>query len=241
MNAGAIQLRAALVGDFDAEVSAGRNRVGKALQLSVFTAGGEFQSKLRLDVAGSRLARAAQLQKTWRLREYANSGLNPAVLIYSSFPLVQLAFEAGALIRSSHGFFLPIPNPDVWPTGRVPRPRRRGPGRSTTIAIAEQRFGPLRFIYRPGKASLLVAEVRESASRPGSFRKASDTARRTGRGLATIIVFFLVKQAKLPKLLHGAEIRRRAERDFPARVGQLFPRYFEAADGAPLQLAGPAE
>ena len=230
-----LQLGVALKGDFDKEVAAGRERVERALFAAVGGFADETKDKWRQDVASSRLARAGFLSKTIRNRKYPNKGLNPAGLIYSTFPILQQAFEAGAVVRSQQGFFLPIPNPAVWPTGRVPK-GRRGAGRTNTIAVAERRFGPLRFVYRGnGKPSLLVAEVRTSNT-TGRLAKATDRQRTRGTGLTTIIVFFLVKQARLPRLLRGAEIRRRAERDATGRVGQLFVRYFESDTGAPRLL-----
>ncbi|MBX9707048.1 MAG: hypothetical protein K2X61_03845 [Caulobacteraceae bacterium] len=236
-----LQVRAALVGDFDKELSDALKRVERSVQAALFDfAAEEVQSKWRQDIAQSGLRNAGALTKTIRLKRYRNQGLNPAVVVYSNFPIIQRAFEAQTIVRSRSGFYLPIPNPDVWPTGRVPRPRRNGGQRDNTIAIAEQRFGPLRFVYRPGKASLLVAEVRESNARPGSFRRASETARRTGRGLVTIVVFFLVREARLPRLLRGNVIRDRARRNADAGIDRRFVRYFEQGD-APLQLGGPAD
>lgn len=241
MNGVALQLRAALVGDFDKEERQALIRVERSVQAALWDfAAEEVQTKWRQDIAQSGLRNAGALTKTIRLRKYPNQGLNPAVLVYSNFPIIQRAFEAGTVVRSRDGLYLPIPNPAVWPGGRVARPKRNGGQRSNTIALAEQRFGKLRFVYRPGKASLLVAEVRESAAKPGTFRRASATAMRTGRGLVTIVVFFLVREARLPRLLRGNVIRERARRNADHGVDQRFVRYFERGD-APLALGGPTE
>ncbi|ADL00696.1 DUF6441 family protein [Brevundimonas subvibrioides] len=236
-----LQLRAALQGDFDREERAALTRVERSVQAALWDfAADEVQGKWRQDIGQSGLRNAGALTKTIRLRRYKNQGLNPAVLVYSNFPIIQRAFEANTVIRSKSGFYLPIPNPDVWPGGRVARPKRNGGQRSNTIALAEQRFGKLRFVYRPGKASLLVAEVRESAARPGTFRRASATAQRTGRGLVTIVVFFLVREARLPRLLRGRVIRDRARQNADRGVEQRFVRYFAQPD-LPLQLEGPSQ
>ena len=241
MSATGLQLRAALAGDFDKEERAALQRVERSVQAALFDfAAEDVQAKWRQDIAQSGLRNAGALTKTIRLRKYKNQGLNPAVLVYSNFPIIQRAFEASTLVRSRSGFYLPIPNPDVWPGGRVARPKRNGGQRSNTIALAEQKFGKLRFVYRPGKASLLVAEVRESSARPGTFRRASATTQRTGRGLVTIVVFFLVKEVRLPRLLRGNVIRERARRNADHGVDQRFIRYFEQGH-APLQLGGPAD
>lgn len=238
MSALGLQLHAALQGNFEKEQKAALTRIERAVQAALFDVAGDLQSKWRQDVASSGLRNAQRLTKTIRVRHYKNNGLNPASQVYSTFPIIQRAFEQATVVRSSNGFYLPIPNPDVWPGGRVVRPGGRGGQRNNTIALAEQRFGPLRFIYRPGKASLLVAEVRGSASRPGAFRRASATAMRTGNGLTTIVVFYLVKEARLPRMLRGSVIRDRARRNSAREVDRLFVRYFEQ-DTGPRMLTGP--
>lgn len=237
---GLTQLKAALLGNFDKEVEAGRERVEGALQASLFDYASDLQAKWRQDIAQSGLANAARLTKTIRVRNYRNRGMNPASQVFSNFPIIQRAFEQATTVRSKDGNWLLIPNPDVWPGGRVARPSRNGAQRTNTLALAEQRFGKLRFVYRPGKTSLLVAEVRSSASQPGRFKMASATAMRTGVGLTTIVVFFLVKEARLPRMLRGSVIRERAARNAGAEVDRRFIRYFQQAGTTPL-LKGPTD
>lgn len=232
------QLKAALLGDFDKETDQALDRVEGAIQSALFDYAGDTQTKWRQDVAQSGLRNAGRMTKTIRVRKYKNQGLNPAAQVYSTFPILQRAFEQATTVRSPNGHFLLIPNPDVWPSGRVPRPGGRSGQRNNTLAIAEAKFGKLRLIYRAGQASLLVAEARSSASRPGTFRKASATAMRTGRGLTTIVVFYLVKEARLPRMLRGNVIRERAQRNAAAAVDKLFVRYFEQP-GTPALLSGP--
>lgn len=235
----ALQLQAALTGSVDAEIARGLDRVERALFAALNDYASDLQARWRQDIAQSGLRNAGALTKTIRRKGYRNSGLDPAAVVYSNFPIIQRAFEDGGTIRSQSGNFLLVPNPDVWPTGRVPQPRRgRGNG-AGAVAIAEQRFGPLRMIYRPGKVALLVAEVRASRKHANVFRRASDTARRRGE-LTTIIVFFLVKQVRLPRLLRGKVIRARAEQSSAAAIDRMFTAYMNRGD-APLQLGGPAD
>ena len=231
---GGLQLRAALEGRFEAELAAETQRLAAALRIAVDGAGEDLQAKLRQDLAASRLARGAALSKTWRRATYPKAGvqtLEPAALVWSTMPLIQAAFEQGDEVKSPNGSLLTVPNPAVWPDLRV---RRRNASQSggrrderTSVEIAEERFGPLRFIpARAGRAALLVAEVTESKA--GALRGASATRRRTGRGVQTVIVFFLVKDTRLPRLLKGSEIRRRAQRDMPGRIQQRFERALAA-------------
>ena len=45
--------------------------------------------------------------------------MDPAALVYSRFPLLQRAFESDTVIRAGGAKWLTIPNPDVWPNGRI--------------------------------------------------------------------------------------------------------------------------
>lgn len=237
-----LEVGAALQGRFDEELQKGQDRVERAVQAAIKDYAADVQSRWRQDIAGSGLKNAGALAKTIRLKAYRNTGMDPAVTVNSNFPVIQHAFEQDTVVRSRNGFFIPIPNPDVWPTGRVPRPRRGG-GRDNTIAIAEARFGPLRFVYRPRGASLLVAQVRQSGASAGAFRRASASALRRASegkasGLTTIIVFFLVKEARLPRMLRGRVIRDRARRDATSEVGKRFVRFFEQDNGPRMLTDG---
>lgn len=238
MTPGRTQLGAALRGDFDNEVEKGLNRVEAALQSAMFEYAADLQGKWRQDVAQSGLRNAQRMTRTIRVKQYKNRGLNPASLVYSNFPLLQRAFEQATTVRSKESLWLVIPNPEVWPKGRVARAGGRGArGRESTVGIAERRFGPLRFVYRPNGVSLLVTDARKSRTKAGTFRYASPTAKRRGN-VETIVVFFVVREAKLPRMLRGKVIRDRAARDAPREIDRLFVRYFE--QGAPKLLTGPS-
>lgn len=72
-----------------------------------------------------------------------------------------------------------------------------------TPGLWEQVHGSrLRFIYRRGAPSLLVADsMRERQGRRGGFAKGSASALRTGNGLAPVVMFLLVPQVTLSKRL----------------------------------------
>lgn len=243
-----LQLGAALMGRFEDEVAEGRANVVAALGLAIADVAAELVSKLRQDVAASGLANAAALQKVWSVRYYGTGrSLSPAAWVYSRFPIIQRAFEDAPTIAARNGKFLLMPNPDVWPAGRVRRPRARSGGAmSSSLEAARRRFGPLQFIPLKSGNAVLVAQVRESAARPGTFRKASASAltrMAAGKasGLSTVVVFFLVKAARLPRLLRGEIIRRRTDASFGGDMERAFARRFTSytADG-PRQLTGPA-
>lgn len=247
MRAGYIQLRAALEGDFEYEIAAGRGNIVNAMGLAMEELADELVGKLRYDFAASGLNRAARLQgAAWRRQVYGKGkSLEPAAWVFSKLPLIVQSFENGQTIRSRSGKGLLIPNPEVWPGGRIRRPGKAGLTMGSLWNMGVARFGNLRVVKRPGKTTLVVAEVRHSATRAGSFRKASATAmRRAGEGkasgLATIIVFVIAREAKQEKLLRGDVIRTRALANAPHRMDQLFLKYFAAIGTGQRQLTGPA-
>lgn len=240
MSGGILQLKAALRGDFQYEVDAARGSIVQALGLGMSELALEMVGKLRTDVERSGLANANRIKTAaWRHEVYgAGQSLEPAAWIFSKLPIIVQAFENGVTIRAKGGKGLLIPNPDVWPGGRA----RFGRGKTMgdLWALATARFGELVVVRRPGKTAIVVAQAREN--KRGGFSKASASAVKRSAagkasGLATIVVFVLAKEAKLPRLLKGATIRARAQRDVPSRMQSLFTKYFTAYDGSgPRQI-----
>ena len=119
-------------------------------------------------------------------------------MVFSKAPDIVRAYEDGAVIRSRYGFFLAIPTTAAG---------RYGDGRKKmTPGLWERMRGQrLRFVYRRGMPSLLVADhLRARSGRRGGFAKASASALRTGRGLATVPMFILVPQVTVRKRLDVA-------------------------------------
>jgi hypothetical protein len=89
----------------------------------------------------------------------------------------------------------------------------------------EHRFAPLRFVPRQSGPSLLVVDgLRASVSRKTGelrgFRRATDRARQRGQGVATVVMFLLVPQVKLPKRLNVARAAERWSAQLPALIEQ---------------------
>lgn len=220
-----LQLGLALEGKLDDELDQERNRLERAVRRGAELAGRELLEEVREDVRSSGLKNAGRLANTWRLTVYPRPGvptLEPTVTINSRASLLVRAFEDGEVIRSKDGFFLAIPTDaapkrDVLEAGATGgRGAKRG--RRNLIRAAERRFGPLRFVYRRGRPSLLVATVRASTAKPGTFRRASATALRTGTGLVDLVLFVLVPQVRLPRLLRGQAILAAAADTWPSRL-----------------------
>lgn len=218
-----LQLRAAIVGDLDKEVADGLRRVTIATRAALDDYAASLQSKLRQDLASSRLARGAELQKTWRRRLYPNTGLDPAALVWSTMPAVVRAFEDGAVVTVNGKKGALYPNPEVW-GGRVRRPSGRGGKSTSTFDVALRRFGKLQFL--PSKAGgksvgVFVATVDRAGRAQGKFRKAGVRARSKGL-VDKVVVFFVLAEPRLPKLLRGDVIRGRVAADFPGDFGRRF-------------------
>lgn len=138
-----------------------------------------------------------KLAKSWQAKFYpkGQKSIAAAGWVFSKAPKIVRAFNEGALIKSKDGFFLAIP------TEAAPK-RGIGGKRISPSTFPEHTLGKLRFVYRSGKISLLVVDnLRAGTGKRGGFRRASDSALKSGRGLATVVMFLLIPQAKLTKRL----------------------------------------
>lgn len=155
-----------------------------------------LKNSLRQQVTSAGMG--SKLANAWRSKVYENKGYNPAGLVYTRAPRIVEAFDKGALIKpKAGGVWLAVPT--------VTAPKRGTDGKKITpLNFPEAKLGKLEFIYRDkGPSFLVVHNVRASYSRKTGqlrgFRKASDTALRTGKGLTTAIMFVLIRQVKLEK------------------------------------------
>ena len=154
-----------------------------------------IKDDLRGQVTNSGLG--SKLAKSWQAKVYpkGKKSLDAAGFIYSKAPKLIRAFNDGVVIRSKDGWWLAIP------TDAAPK-RGVGGKRISPSNFPEHSLGRLRFVYRTRALSLLVVDgLRAGTGKRGGFRKASDTALKTGRGLATVVMFFLIPQARLKKRL----------------------------------------
>jgi hypothetical protein len=177
-------------------------------------AGRGLRTELRRQVTSAGLGQ--RLANSWRDRHYPNQKLDAASLVYTKAPQIIRAFDEGTVIRSRRGRFLAIPTENA--------PRKGTDGRRISPStFPERRFGPLRFVPRTNGPSLLVADgLRASFSRKSGslrgFRRATERARRSGQGLATVVMFLLVPQVKLRKRLDVARAAERWSGQLPALI-----------------------
>lgn len=147
---------------------------------------GELREQVVSVGLGERLAR------TWRGKVFPETGdsMEAAAFVWSRAPKLIDAFDRGVTIRSARGLFLAIPTPAAGAVGRGATGKRE----RITPAGWERRTGMrLRFVYRRGRPSLLVADSARVTSRGLAARNRRKT------GDATVVVFILVPQVSLRK------------------------------------------
>lgn len=210
-----MRLLAALSGELN-EMLADEVRIAEqAVTQSIREATDGLKTELRNQITGAGLGQ--RLANTWRGEVYPKGKLSikAAGLVYSRAPEVVGAHDRGATIRSKDGFWLAIPLPAA---GKGPR------GKRITPSLWEKLRGQrLRFIYRRGKPSLLVAEnQRARQGQRGGFSVASQKAQANGRGLVTVPMFLLVPQVTLKKKLDIDSASRRWVSTLAHRIANRF-------------------
>ena len=191
-----------------AEILAGEKAVTTAMRV----AGAGLKSDWRAQITRARLGQ--RLANTIRSKTYPAAGesLEAAALIWSNAPQIIGAHDTGPLIRSKDGFWLAIPTPAA---GKGTR------GKALTPGEWERRRGlRLRFVYRRGGPSLLVADGRLNSRGLGVASRS-----KTGRGQSTVPIFLLVPQVKLSKRL---SLERDAERAQAAIPGLIVANWLDA-------------
>lgn len=159
-----------------------------------------LKSDLRADVVDGGLGQ--RLANTWRGKTYPEGGisLEAASFVWSKAPNIVDVFDRGVTIRSSRGFWLAIPTPaagakGVSATGAMNRITPGGWERRTGMR--------LRFVYRRGAPSLLVADnaqlSKKGLARPNIGRTRGGAQFTRLKGRSTVVVFILVPQVSLRK------------------------------------------
>jgi Family of unknown function (DUF6441) len=175
-----------------------RSEIGiaeKAVTVGVTRTGEALKAAWRAQVTGAGLGK--RLANSIRANRYPRSGasIGAASLVFSRAPEIIDAFDRGVLIRSKHGFWLAIPTAEAGTRGVG--------GERITPGGWERRTGMrLRFVYRRGRPSLLVADdVRINARGLATAKRGR--RRRDGMltGAQTIVIFILVPQVRLKKRL----------------------------------------
>lgn len=191
------------------DVDTGERAVTRAIRGVAVDLRSVWRAQVRSGGLGDKLA------NTIRSASYpaGQNSLSGAAVIWSKAPKLIGAFEAGVLITSQDGFWLAIP------TEAAGRPAGRW-GRRITPGDWEQRNGRrLRFVYRRGRASLLVADDARINNK-GIAKGKGGRRRRDGilTGAQTVVIFFLVPQARLRKRLDLMANAGRIAATLPDRI-----------------------
>ena len=192
----------------------------RSVSTSVRESAEGLKSELRAQVTAAGLG--VRLANTWRSRVYPQGrpSISAAGMVWSNAPTIVRAFDEGPVIRSKDGFWLAIPLPAA---GKGRRGKKLTPGEWERL-----RGQRLRFVYRRGRPSLLVADnQRARGGKRGGFALASGKAIAAGR-VATVAIFLLVPQVHLRKRLNIDPAGKRWIDALPYRVVRLM----EAGDRA---------
>ena len=170
--------------------------IAKTVTAAMRAATDETKAELRDQVRSSGLG--ARLANTWRGEVYPErrNSLTPAGYIHSNAPDIVDGFLRGATIVPIHGSrYLAIP------TKNVPRSRGRGNRKKMTPFEVEIEFNQDLFFKR-GRGGRVLAFINAAAARSGrGFRQATPGLLSHGRAEKPVLMFVLVRSARLPKLL----------------------------------------
>ena len=193
-------------GDIRAMMRAEVEAAERAVTAGVSEAASGLQMDWRTQITGAALGRGFANSIRKKLYPTNGASIRAAAVVYSNTSNVVDAFDRGVLIRSKNGSWLAIPTAAAG---------KKGVGnKRITPGGWEQRTGQrLRFVFRRGQSSLLVAETRLN-----SKGRAVVSRSKTGRGLTTAPIFILVPQVKLPKRLSLEGPAREAEASLPGLI-----------------------
>jgi hypothetical protein len=166
-----------------------------------------LKAELRADVVDAGLGQ--RLANTWRGKTYPEAGasLEAASFVWSKAPNIVDAFDRGVTVKSRRGLWLAIPTAAAGMKGT-------GAMKRITPGGWERRTGMrLRFVYRRGRPSLLVADnarlSKKGLARPNIGRTRGGAQFTRLKGRSTVVVFILVPQVSLRKRLDIVAIAQR--------------------------------
>lgn len=195
-------------GDLRKVLDVKRIAVERAVGEGVRSAANRLKQRLRGQTIGSGLGR--RLANSWRDKNFPEQRIaaaNPAALVYTKAPKIIRGFSSGTPIKSKRGFFIAVP------TDAAPKRGMDGK-RINPTNFPEWRYGRLELVYRRQGASFLVVHQsgitksgRASRQRKNGGRTKSGAYR---KGTASVIMFLLYPQIRLPKVFRIENERRRA-------------------------------
>lgn len=206
----------ALTGNYEKVMRSRSNAVLDGLYTGTRQSGELTKHQLRRDIEP---ALGPRMANTVRADYYPAGGRSwsPVAIVYSKVPHIMAIHADGGIIKAAEGA-LAVPLAGS-PAATIRQ--RRGESR---VEAARRKYGELIFIKRPGKAPLLAARVKITAS--GRYRKIrSLTPYKTRQGprwtkgnLAILPLFTLQRQVRIQRRLNARAIMAKAQRRHPARL-----------------------
>ena len=180
-----------LIARMEREIAAAETAVTGAVREGARQVQRAWRGQVSASGLGERLAR------TIRARDYPDKGrsISAASIVFTRSPKLIDAFERGVTIRSKDGFYLAIPTEAAG--------KRGDGGKRITPGGWERRTGMrLRFVFRPGRPSLLVADdARTRKSGLATRKRGKRRADGMLTGAQTVPIFILLPQVRLKKRL----------------------------------------
>jgi hypothetical protein len=192
-----VRLLAAIQGDLNALLTAELRNAERAVNAGVRAATDGLKTELRRQITGAGLG--TRLANTWRGEVYPKGqpSIGAAGFVWSKAPGIVGLYAEGAVIRSKQGLFLAIPTPAA---GRYGDARQKiTPGNWERIHGMR-----LRFVYRRGSPSLLVADNARLTKRgraTANIGRSKGVAFTRISGRTTVPLFILVPQVTVRKRL----------------------------------------
>lgn len=185
-----MRLEIKIDGDLNKLMSAEILAGARAVTTTMRGAGSSLKTNWRGQIVGAGLGQRLSNSIRSNLYPTGRPSMNAAALVFSKAPKIILAHETGPLIRSPNGWWLAIPTQSAGKS-------RRG-GRISPLEWEKRTGRRLRFVFRPGKAGLLVDDGTLRAGNAPAF------GQRKPRGFRnrTVVIFTLVPQVKLRKRLN---------------------------------------
>lgn len=187
--------------------------------------------ELRADV---RQALGDRVANAWRSRVWPNRGgqasITPSIGWWSNAPHIVRAFAEGVTMRAGEGKYLLIPTENAPQSGlgfgQSGRLRR---ARNYALVAAEKRFGKLRYIKVKGRDLILLVADKVQKNKSG-YAKASKATLRRRRQENGVVMFVLVPEATMPKIVDPNAIEESIGRDgieqFTRAYREVLHRYY---------------
>lgn len=220
-----LKLGAVVVGNLEQYMLQEAERGARAASYGIKRTVDSGKLRLRQQVLGA--FGSKRLANSWRGNVYPKlpkTSLSAAGTVITKAGDIIGAHARGGVIRAKKGLWLAIPSPDAPKTvGRFNQP-------VTPATFPENRYGKLRFVYRPGKASLLVVDAVKRSVKTGRVTRQLANQGRTKsggyrKGAATVVMFFLVPFVTLKKRL---DVQREFQTMENAVVGNILSAWREA-------------